>query len=160
MFALLLGIWSFWANVTPITTAHDFKMSICEVVYEPTDRHFDVKLYLFADDLTEAITGDPKAALPTRETISQYALQHLGIQVNGGQQVLQFSSIRQKEEQVLVQFTTPSLGSIQPATVAIWNNIMLEKFGGQTNIVYLIVPGKDKRSEALDAKRTSVELKW
>jgi hypothetical protein len=160
MFALLLSIGAFWAALSPGGTDHDFKMSICEVIYEPSDRHFDVKIYLFTDDLTEAITGDPKAALPTREAISQYVLQHIGVQVNGVQQPLQFSAIRQKEEQVLVQFSTPSLGNIQPATIAVWDNIMLEKFREQTNMLYLIVPGKNKRTEALDAKRTSVEMKW
>lgn len=160
MFTLLLGIGSFLAAFSPTGTDHDFKMSICEVIYEPSDRHFDVKIYLFTDDLTEVLTGDPKAALPTREVISQYVLQHLGVQVNGVQQTLQFSAIRQKEEQVMVQFSTPSLGSVQPATVAVWDNIMLEKFREQTNMLYLIVPGKNKRTEALDAKRTSVEMKW
>ena len=90
---------------------HDFKMSVCELIYEPSDRHFDVKVYLFTDDLTQALTGDPRATLPTREAISQYILQHLELYVNNSRQELQFYSIRQKEEQTLLHFRTPALAS-------------------------------------------------
>ncbi len=137
--------------------AHEFKMSVCEVVYEPSGRHFGIKAYLFIDDLTEAITGDAQAALPARDQIEQYMQTHLQLHVDGQKQVLTFQSIRQKEDQVQLLFAAPALAAA-PLKVGVSNNILLEKFVEQTNMVYLIMPGSSKKAEALDAKRTWVEF--
>jgi hypothetical protein len=152
MFPLLLSLFLLH---TPL--AHEFKMSICEVAYQPSDQHFEVKVFLFMDDLTEAVTGDAKAALPAREQIEQYVQTHFQLHVDGQKQVLSFYAMRQKEEQVMLQFSAPALAKA-PQKVGVANNIMLEKFGEQTNMVYLLVPGNSKQAEALDVKKTWVEF--
>ena len=136
---------------------HDFKMSVCELIYEPSDRHFEVKVYLFTDDLTQALTGDPRATLPTREAVSQYVQQHLELYVNSSRQELQFYSIRQKEEQTLLQFRTPSMTG-SPSSVFVRNDLLLEKFSEQSNMVYLTAPGKSKQVEALGNNRRNASF--
>lgn len=138
---------------------HDFKMSVCELIYEPSDRHFEIKVYLFTDDLTQALTGDPRAPLPPREAISQYVQQHLELYVNNSRQQLQFYSIRQKEEQTLLQFRTQSLEG-SPASIFVKNDLLLEKFSEQSNMVYLIAPGKSKQVEALGNNRRNASFGW
>ncbi len=138
---------------------HDFKMSVCELIYEPSDRHFEIKVYLFTDDLTQALTGDPRAPLPPREAISQYVQQHLELYVNNSHQQLQFYSIRQKEEQTLLQFRTPVL-SASPSQIYVKNDLLLEKFSEQSNMVYLIAPGKSKQVEALGNNRRNASFGW
>ncbi|MEY4202632.1 MAG: hypothetical protein RL013_334 [Bacteroidota bacterium] len=138
---------------------HDFKMSVCELIYEPSDRHFEIKVYLFTDDLTQALTGDPRAPLPPRETISQYVQQHLELYVNNSRQQLQFYSIRQKEEQTLLQFRTQSLEA-SPASIFVKNDLLLEKFSEQSNMVYLVAPGKSKQVEALGNNRRNASFGW
>jgi hypothetical protein len=78
------------------TADHDFKMSVTEVVYTEEKKAFEVKVYLFIDDLTATLTGDPVAVLPAQTDISKYILKHLELNVNGGKQALTFQSIRQK----------------------------------------------------------------
>lgn len=138
---------------------HDFKMSVCELIYEPSDRHFEIKVYLFTDDLTQALTGDPRAPLPPREAISQYVQQHLELYVNNSSQQLQFYSIRQKEEQTLLQFRTQSLEG-SPASIFVKNDLLLEKFSEQSNMVYLVAPGKSKQVEALGNNRRNASFGW
>lgn len=138
---------------------HDFKMSVCELIYEPSDRHFEIKVYLFTDDLTQALTGDPRAPLPPREAISQYVQQHLELYVNNSRQQLQFYSIRQKEEQTLLQFRTQSLEG-SPASIFVKNDLLLEKFSEQSNMVYLVAPGKSKQVEALGNNRRNASFGW
>lgn len=138
---------------------HDFKMSVCELIYEPSDRHFEIKVYLFTDDLTQALTGDPRAPLPPREAISQYVQQHLELYVNNSSQQLQFYSIRQKEEQTLLQFRTQSLEG-SPASIFVKNDLLLEKFSEQSNMVYLVAPGKSKQVEALGNNRRNTSFGW
>jgi hypothetical protein len=133
---------------------HDYKMSVCEVVYQPATTGMEVKFYLFTDDLTAALTGNPTAALPGREVIGQYILQHFQLKVNGNAQNLQFYAIRQKDEQVLVQFNTGAIsGNI--SNIAVTNSLLTEKFKEQTNVVYAIVPGNSKKTEMLDHNKTS-----
>jgi hypothetical protein len=134
---------------------HEFKMSVCEIIYSESDKHFEVKAYLFMDDVTEAITGDPKAPLPNRDQLVQYVQKHFSLQVDGQAQTLQFYALRQKEEQVLLHFTAPALGK-SPASVTVKDDLLIEKFSEQTNMVYLIVPGHNKKVEALDKKKTQV----
>jgi hypothetical protein len=51
---------------------HDFKMSVCEIVYVPENQGFDVKFYLFADDLKAAVYGNPEAAELAAEVAGNY----------------------------------------------------------------------------------------
>ena len=132
---------------------HDFKMSVSELIFDPSDRHWEIKVYLFTDDLTQAISGDPKAALPARNAIDQYVQQHLQVYVDGVRQPLQCYSIRQKEEQTLVQFQTPGMPNVDIKKVRVVNQLLTQTFREQTNMVYLIVPGKSKKTSALDAGR-------
>jgi hypothetical protein len=128
-------------------------MSVTEVIYQPATANFEVKFYLFTDDITATLTGNPASALPGRDAINTYILQHFELKVNGTKQGLAFFSIRNKEDQVLVQFNTPAFaGNI--ANIAVKNTLLTDKFQEQTNVVYAIVPGKNKKTEMLDVKRS------
>lgn len=129
---------------------HDFKMSVTEVVYTDERKAFEVKVYLFIDDLTATLIGDPNAALPASKTIGDYVLKHLELNVNGSKQVLTFESIRQKNDQVLATFSTPVfIQKIKKINVK--NSLLIEKFKEQTNMVYAILPGKGRETELLNA---------
>ncbi|MCC6724030.1 MAG: hypothetical protein IT258_05930 [Saprospiraceae bacterium] len=129
---------------------HDFKMSVTEVVYKEETKAFEVKVYLFIDDLTATLTGDPNAALPTSKTIGDYVLKHLELNVNGGKQVLSFQSIRQKNDQVLATFSTPVFTQ-KIKKINVKNSLLIEKFREQTNMVYALLPGKVRETELLNA---------
>ena len=133
---------------------HDFKMSVTEVIYQPASNNFEVKFYLFTDDLTATLTGNPESALPGRDVIGNYILQHFEVDINGEKQALEFFSIRQKEDQVLVQFNTPALAG-NLSNIAVKSTLLLEKFREQTNVVYAIVPGKTKKTDILDGKKSA-----
>jgi len=134
---------------------HEYKMSVCEVIQQPAAGNYEVKFYLYTDDLTEALTGNPTAPLPGRDQITAYILQHFSLQINGASQNLQFYSIRQKEDQVLVQFNTPAVSG-NLSNIKVKNNLLTEKFSRQTNMVYAIIPGKNKKIEMMDAKKQEV----
>ncbi len=129
---------------------HDFKMSVTEVVYSVEAKAFEVKFYLFTDDLTATLAGDPMAPLPTQTDISNYILKHFGLSVNGVKYALTFQSIRQKNDQVLVTFST-AVFTQKISKITVKNSLMVEKFKEQTNMVYAILPGKGKLTEMLNA---------
>ena len=148
LFLSLLG----WSRSVPL---HEFKMSVTELIYHPEDHHFEVKIYLFTDDLTEVLTGNPSAPLPTRVQVEQYLQQHFTLLVGGQPQPLQLQGIRQRADQVLVQLSSPQ-GTIAPQQLEVRNQLLTSRFKDQTNMVYLIVPGKHKKTEALDQQRWQV----
>ncbi|MBK8566247.1 MAG: hypothetical protein IPN76_23625 [Saprospiraceae bacterium] len=129
---------------------HEFKMSVTEVVYVEEKKAFEVKVYLFTDDLTATLTGDPNAALPASKTIGDYVLKHLKLSVNDGKQVLTFQSIRQKNDQVLATFSTPVFTQ-KIKKINVKNSLLIEKFKEQTNMVYALLPGKGRETELLNA---------
>jgi hypothetical protein len=152
----LLVILGLMQPMWPVSTWHDFKISVCEVVYDPSSRQFGVKIYLFTDDLTETLTGQSQGPLPVRDRIVQYALQHLELSVNGENLPLQFKALRQKDDQTLVEFiAAPLLGS-PPYAVSVYDCLLLEKFRDQKNMVYFIVTGKEKQIQALDLQKPKV----
>ncbi len=146
IFLFLVG----WGTSVPL---HEFKMSVTELIYHPEDHHFEVKVYLFTDDLTEALTGNPAAVLPNRVQIEQYLQQHFSLLTGGQVQGLQVQSIRQRADQVLVTLISPA-ATAPPQQIEVRNQLLTARFKEQTNMVYLIVPGKHKKTEALDLQRT------
>lgn len=129
---------------------HDFKMSVTEVVFSEEKKSFEVKFYLFTDDLTATLTGDPLAPLPAQTNISNYILKHFELSVNGSKQVLTFQSIRQKNDQVLATFSTPVFNQ-KIKKINVKNSLLIEKFKEQTNMVYALLPGKGRETELLNA---------
>ncbi len=138
---------------------HDFKMSVTEVVYTQESKVFEVKFYLFTDDLTATISGDPNAALPASEAIGNYILKHFELTINGGKQALTFQSIRQKNDQVLATFQTPVFTQ-KITKINVKNSLLIEKFREQTNMVYALLPGKGRETLMLNAGKVEGELKF
>lgn len=133
---------------------HDFKMSVCELVQVPAKDGFEVKFYLFKDDLTHTLASGPNAALPSQETIGAYILQHFDLSVDGKLQTLHFQSMREKNDQVLVQFATDKLKSPRFTKVSVHNSLLIENFKDQSNMIYLILPEKSKMTQVLNAGKT------
>ncbi len=133
---------------------HDFKMSVCEIVYSAENEAFDVKFYLFQDDLKSVLYDNPDA--PTIEEIkaSEYILRHFNLNINGQAQALVFQSIKGKNDQVLAQFSTQKIPLSSLSKMQVKNNLFLEKFREQINMVYALLPGRDKLVQMLNATKT------
>ena len=56
---------------------HDFKMSVCEIVYQPELSNFEIQLYIFQDDLKETIYGNPEAERLESHPVAEYINKHL-----------------------------------------------------------------------------------
>lgn len=146
-------------SVTPCKD-HDFKMSVCEVVYAPEKEAFDVKFYLFQDDLRAALYGNPNAPDIEENKATDYILHHFNLNINGQSQPITFQSMRGKNDQVLVQFSTVKIPLASISKMQVKNNLFLEKFRDQINMVYAVLPGRDKLTQMLDATRTEVNFSF
>ncbi len=133
---------------------HEFKMSVCEIVYSEEKEIFDVKFYLFQDDLKEAIYGDPKAGNLEADSVRNYILQKVKLSVNRQEQPLIFQSIQNKNDQVQVTFSTPKHIHSNISNILVSDQLLIEKFSKQTNMVFVEMPGRSKLTQILDVKKT------
>lgn len=138
---------------------HDFKMSVTEVVYSNETKAFEVKIYLFIDDLTATLAGDKNAALPSSQVIGDYIQKHFELDVNGGKQALSFQSIRQKNDQVLATFSTPVYAK-KISKINVKNSLLIEKFKDQTNMVYALLPNNGRLTQMLNVGDTEGEFSF
>jgi hypothetical protein len=135
---------------------HPFKMSICEIVYLSQTRNFEVKCYLFQDDLREALYNDPLNGALSAEVVTPYIMRQLEIVVDGQKQPLQYQNLRTKDDQVLAQFVTPSLTASGVTKMTVTNRLLIEKFSRQINMVYVYYPTEtNKRTKMFDVNKTS-----
>lgn len=139
----------------PVLAVHDFKLSVCEIRYEDSIGTYELKFYLFQDDLKAALYDDPAAPAMAEADVAGYIRQHFTFRPGGETVPLRYESMREKNDQVLVRFTVGGEGPDTYDHLSIRNTILVEKFRQQSNMVYLYLPGKEKASQLFDVRRTS-----
>lgn len=143
-----------------IYKVHDFKLSVCEIVWSPDQEHFEVKFYIFHDDLREAIYGKPDYPKLDPTDISTYLLKRFEISLSAQPVKLEFSSFREKNDQVLHQFNSPKIRLTPNSKILVKNTLLLEKFRDQINMVYVIFPDKPKQTQMMNAVKSEVSFNF
>jgi hypothetical protein len=134
---------------------HELKLGICEIVYQPQNEVFELKCYLYQDDLRETLFGAPDAGSLDEGPIRDYILKQVELSVNGQVQKIQFQSLKLKNDQVLAQFTTAKLPAKNCSNLAFKNQLLIEKFKRQVNMVYVFFPDESKKyTKMLDLNTT------
>ena len=133
---------------------HDFKLSVCEIIYTPENEAFDLKFYIFQDDLKATLYNNLNAPEIETKAAGDYILKHFNLSLDGQPQALTFQSIKEKNDQVLVEFTTSKISPKANTKMAVKNTLFLEKFRDQINMLYLILPEKSKMTLMLNATKT------
>ena len=153
---LLMLLPSFGAS--PPAAEHDFKLSVCEIIYDQPRQSFELKFYLFQDDLRDCLYGNPAAPDLQEKDAVAYIRRHFSLWSNQQQQELTFRSLREKNDQVLVIFNTRQLPLNSQRTLKVQSTVFLEKFRQQTNMIYVIIPERSKLTKILNAGRTEGEF--
>ncbi len=141
-----------------IPEAHEFKMSVCEISFSAEANAFEVKFYLFQDDLKEALYDNPEAPELDKSDVDSYIIENVRLSFGDENQSLQFQSIQEKNDQVLVSYTLPCSKPPSFSKLLISNQLLIEKFKKQSNMVFLQMPDREKMTLILDAKKTEGEF--
>lgn len=140
---------------------HDLKMSVCEIAWVPESKTFNVKFYLFEDDLKVTLYPLMHSGPVAGKDAETYILKHFSMQVNGQPLPLTYASIREKKDQVLVQFESQEIPGTALKSVQVRNDLLVEQFRRQVNMVYVYYPDKDARkTEMMDATKTRTEFSF
>jgi hypothetical protein len=135
-------------------------MSVCEVVYSTEKEVLEVKFYIFQDDLKAVLYGNPDAPAIEEGLASGYILKHFNLAINGLPQPLGFQFMRGKNDQILVQFATQKIPVGSISSIQVKSNLLTEKFRDQINMVYAVLPGREKLTQILDATKTEARFSF
>ena len=152
-----------WSTLPQAATPawHDLKMSVCEIAFVPETQIFEVKFYLFEDDLKATLYPLMHSGPVTAPDASAYILKHFALKVNNQPLPLTYASMREKNDQVLVQFSSPKIPDGKLRTLLVQNDLLTEQFRQQVNMVYMYYPTQNSRkTEMLDATKTRTEFSF
>lgn len=124
------------------------------MTFPSENEDLQLKFYLFRDDLKVALYGDPDHPNIEQEKARKYVQDHFRLSVNGKSVALRFDSMQEKNDQLLLQFTSPGTRDLHPSTLEVTNTLLNTEFRNQVNMVYLIAPGKDRITMMLHASKT------
>ena len=146
-----------------ISLNHDFHMSKCEMNYDVEDQAIEIILQIFTDDLEESIAKETSAELKLHtdhehvasdSLVNAYLQSHL--QVTADNQQLQWEYIGKENTEDLSASVIylEIIGIDRPEEIVISNDILMELFDDQRNMLqcllsskaqgYYMMQGKDK----------------
>lgn len=141
---------------------HDFHTSLAEVNYNPKTQALEITVRVFTDDLERALTefNNGKSVKISSSSNANDALIHGYLKkhfafITPDKKLLAYDFLGKEIEldATWLYIELPDAGNL--GGHMIYNNIMLELFEDQTNLLNLIYPDK-KKSFVFDAKNKAV----
>ena len=139
---------------------HELKMSVCEMKYDEEAGRFDIFFYLFQDDLKETLTGDPNAVRLDTAAVAKYISTHFEVRMNEKTTAITFQSIEERKDQVRVRFTSETCSLAGQSGLLVTNRLLIDTFRKQTNMTYLILPGRGKLTKLFNAGMTQAKFSF
>lgn len=152
VFFLLLPMTSF-TRVGALSQAHKFYVSVTTVEYAPKEESLQIISRIFIDDLERALLEryDLKTALGTPEEstqgtayIERYFNSKFTVFVNGEKRKYTFLGRKYDRDQVICYLEISGLPEGGLESVGVQNEILMDVFEEQKNLVHLKVLGQKK----------------
>lgn len=144
--------------------AHDFHLSLTEIVHNEEANTMEVSVKLFTDDLIVVLqqAGAPKMEIGTdneppqaNELVESYLRNHLRVLLND--KSVEFKYLGKQAELDATWCFLEISGIRKIRSIRVENSIMLEAFDDQTNMVNLKVNGRKKSGLA---RKGNTKLKF
>ncbi|GJM33414.1 MAG: hypothetical protein DHS20C18_24150 [Saprospiraceae bacterium] len=168
LFLMLLLPWVGKAFPTP-PDLHQFHLSKCLVEYDEAEQALQISLHLFIDDFEEALRrqGKDKLFICTKkevpvasEYIKNYLANHFRLSVDGKTLAFDFLG-KESSEDLAGMWCYLEIPGVAPFTkLGIQNDIFLEVFDDQKNLVNIIGPGKAKGAILLQRGASSETIEF
>ncbi|GAA4315187.1 DUF6702 family protein [Nibribacter koreensis] len=144
-FALLLGI-----LLPGQAWAHDFHTSITDARYNPKTQNYELSIRVFADDLEDALSKRHKTSIRldkserVNKLIAEYLQTHFTISAaKGTKPVQKFVGAQEEADAIWLYIEIPA-GKAPVQSLFVQNDLLMELFDDQTNILNLQVGAKKK----------------
>lgn len=152
---LLLLISNFWKSedAPTVPVGHDFHISKCLVEYKPETSSFQISLHLFIDDLEQsmALEGTDSLFLLTAKesplaevSVAKFLEAHFKIEVNGQPLTYEYLGKETAGDYIAMWCYMEVTKVPHPTQITIYNDLLLNVFEDQKNIISVIGPGEKK----------------
>ena len=137
------------SSVLPIPI-HEFHLSKTVISYDQSANVLEVKVHLFIDDFEAALgnRGNDQLFLCTdkenslaNDYIFSYLQDHFKLKVNNQNTPLSFAGKEQSKDKIAVWCTLKSKSIHNIKEIAVHNDLLVELFDDQQNIVQIKMPG-------------------
>lgn len=155
----LIPLLAWWGSLHPI------HVSVTEIEYDPKDQALEIMMRVFIDDLEITLRNNlrrpeldilnPGSGTTTDDLVSAYLKDHFSLSLDGKRQPPRYLG-HEREGEALILYI--EVGTVKPwTTIAIQNNIMMDTYDDQSNIVHVYV-GEKVKSLRLTRKTPSDKL--
>ncbi|MGA1544211.1 MAG: DUF6702 family protein [Saprospiraceae bacterium] len=155
MWITLFLISNFWKlEYTPLLSIdHDFHISKCLVEYKPESSTFQISLHLFIDDLEQSMALEGRDSLflltakesPIAElSVSKFLEEHFKIEVNGHPVTYEYLGKETAGDYIAMWCYMEVTKVPYPTQITIYNDLLLNIFEDQKNIITVIGPDEKK----------------
>lgn len=133
------------------TGVHPFYMSIAEMAYNSDNHSLEVSIKLFTDNIEEVLADQYHGEIhlgPEDEhqnadsLLSSYLREKISVRINGEPLAFNYLGKEVRPDVTWVYIEATGIASI--TEIAVKNQLFLEKFSAQKNIVHLSVNGTKK----------------
>ncbi len=158
----ILGMIDAVATHTP--PVHDFHISKCIIDYNESEKALQITMHLFIDDFEEALRRQGKDKLhictekespQAEEYIADYLKQGFRLVVNGEQKAYTFLGKEQSDDLQAMWCYMEIADVNQLSSLEVTNQLLLEVFNDQVNIVQISGPGDQQGYFMFKAEQTS-----
>lgn len=143
LFTFLLTLWA---------PAHPIHISVTEIEFDEKEKELEIVMRIFADDLEASIRMDrnepeldllhPPKDVTTDELAKEYIVKRFQVALDGKQQKLKYLGSEVDGDALVFYIQVVQVKSWKSITVT--NNVILETYDDQSNIVHVTVKGKTK----------------
>jgi len=135
------------------TTAHKFYVSVSNIAYSEKDQSLQITTRVFIDDLEKALEEryGVKTKLATKnevanasEYIEKYLNTKFNISVNGEPKQYVFIGRKYDTDMVICYLEVPKVNLKTTTTIGVQNELLMDVFEEQQNIVHFKINGKKK----------------
>ena len=156
-------------SLLPAPEMHAFHISKCQIDYNTADKALQITWHIFIDDLEEALRrqgmdklflGTEREAANGDAAVEKYLLQRLKLIVNGKSASINFIGKENSEDLAALwcYLEVPGVSAVQNMNIS--NDILLEVYDDQKNLVSVTVPGKKQGYFIFEKGKTSAGLKY
>ena len=144
-----------------VGTLHPFHVSVCDMEHNEKSKSLEITHHIFLDDLEEALRKkydpvldivNPSDESKRDEMLKEYILEHFTVFVNGKLQDGRYLGHEIENDAMYCYIEIEGVKRLKSISVS--NNILMEIFDDQVNLVHIKVEGKI-RSLKLDKREFS-----
>ncbi len=169
LFTFLLTLTFAADAVTMNSTAHEYHNSKCQIEYSEPDKALQITLYIFIDDLEDALRerGADKLFIATEREHKKaekhiYAYLQDKLELNVNEQKVDFTFIGKEPSEDLqaiwCYLEVPDMKEINELFVS--NSILMEVFDDQKNIVSVVGPNNKRGYFLFEVGKSSESIRF